>query len=453
MSHNALTLATSLFLQLGACTMSLCAGLERRGHAPLRALLAVAVFYAGELLQEPLRRMAMGSSMPLLMLTFAITLTTTCVAVLLVWRISPWQALFCCTAGYIAQNLISGTSDLIDTLVCAAGRPELPWSSTLLMGCLLVYPLYLWLFVRLVRRHNLADISEPQIILVALAVVATVIGLDVVVKSLGASTLGLEAYLMARLAHGVLCGFTLFSEQKILAARQLATEREVERRMAAERERQYQLSRKNIDAINVKCHDIKHQIRSLADGERVADGRALEDLAAEIAIYDSTVKTENPALDVILTEKGLVCSGEKITLAVIADGRALECLEPQENLLALWKRAGQRHRGGARHRGARAAAHLAQRAALRHHVRHQRGEQLRRGARLQGRRARHDQGRRRQPRLWHQEHARHRRAPRRRPHLRLRGRRLPRGRPATGGVRREGHAACPPRGPSRLKGS
>lgn len=330
MSHNALALATSLFLQLGACTVPLCAGLERRGHAPLRALLAVAVFYAGELLQEPLRRMAMGSSMPLLMLTFAITLTTTCVAVLLVWRVSPWQALFCCTAGYIAQNLISGTSNLIDTLVCAAGRPELPWSSTLLMGCLLVYPLYLWLFVRLVRRHSLADISEPQIILVALAVVATVIGLDVVVKSLGASTLGLEAYLMARLAHGVLCGFTLFSEQKILAARQLTTEREVERRMAAERERQYQLSRKNIDAINVKCHDIKHQIRSLADGGRVADGRALEDLAAEIAIYDSTVKTENPALDVILTEKGLVCSGEKITLAVIADGRALECLEPQE---------------------------------------------------------------------------------------------------------------------------
>lgn len=330
MSHNALALATSLFLQLGACTVPLCAGLERRGHALLRALLAVAVFYAGELLQEPLRRMAMGSSMPLLMLTFAITLTTTCVAVLLVWRVSPWQALFCCTAGYIAQNLISGTSNLIDTLVCAAGRPELPWSSTLLMGCLLVYPLYLWLFVRLVRRHSLADISEPQIILVALAVVATVIGLDVVVKSLGASTLGLEAYLMARLAHGVLCGFTLFSEQKILAARQLATEREVERRMAAERERQYQLSRKNIDAINVKCHDIKHQIRSLADGGRVADGRALDDLAAEIAIYDSTVKTGNPALDVILTEKGLVCSGEKITLAVIADGRALECLEPQE---------------------------------------------------------------------------------------------------------------------------
>lgn len=324
-----IALVTSLFLQLAACTVPLCFGLERRGHGSVRVLLAMGIFYAGELLQDPLRRTAIGSSMPLLMLTFAVTLSTAFVAVLLVWRISPWQALFCCTAGYIGQNLISGTSNLIDTLLVAAGVPMLPWPSTLLVASAIVYPFYLWLFVRLVRRHNLADISEPQIILVALVVVATVIGLDVVVKGLGAAA-GLEPYLMARLAHGVLCGFTLFSEQKILAARQLATEREVERRMAAERERQYQLGRKNIDAINVKCHDIKHQIRSLADGGRVADGRALEDLASEIAIYDSAVKTENPALDVILTEKGLVCSGEKITLAVIADGRALECLEPQE---------------------------------------------------------------------------------------------------------------------------
>lgn len=325
-----IALVTSLFLQLTACTVPLCFGLERRGHGSARVLLAMGIFYAGELLQEPLRRTAIASSMPLLMLTFAITLSTAFVAVLLVWRISPWQALFCCTAGYIGQNLISGTNNLIDTLLVAAGKPMLPWQSIPLAASAIVYLFYLWLFVRLVRRHNLADISEPQIILAALVVVAAVIGLDVVIKSLGAEVMGMEPYLMARLAHGVLCGFTLFSEQKILATRQLATEREVERRMAAERERQYQLSRKNIDAINVKCHDIKHQIRSLADGGRVADGRALEDLASEIAIYDSAVKTENPALDVILTEKSLACSGEKITLAVIADGRALECLEPQE---------------------------------------------------------------------------------------------------------------------------
>lgn len=325
--------ATSMLLQLAACIVPLCLKAPRRRHAGLRVLLAVGMFYAGELLQEPIRQMGISAPdyLPVLALTFAITMSEAVVAVLLVCRVSPWQALFCCTAGYIGQNLVSGLDDTLDSLAQLGLLPV----ATGPLGYLpltfaLVYPLYLALFVRGVRQHNLADISEPQIVMVALVVVATVIGLDVAVKTTGIQTVGAQAYLMARGAHGVLCAFTLFAEQKILTARQLAAEREVERRMAAERERQYQLSRKNIDAINVKCHDIKHQIRSLADGGRVADGRALEDLAAEIAIYDSTVKTENPALDVILTEKGLVCSGEKITLAVIADGRALECLEPQE---------------------------------------------------------------------------------------------------------------------------
>ena len=320
MGPNAFRFALSMMLQLAACAVPLCAHLERRGDAAVRGLLAVGVFLAGELLQEPLRQSVLGSNLPVLMLTFGITLFSTCVAVLLVWRISFWQSLFCATAAYIGQNLMSGTANLIESIVELGLFPGHPWPTNLLIAAAIVYPFYLLLFVRQIRRHNLADISEPQIVLVALAVVATVIGLDVVVKSLGVRVFGLETYLMARLAHGVLCAFTLYAEQKILAARQLATERE----------RQYELSRKNIDAINVKCHDIKHQIRSLADGGRVADGRALEDLAAEIAIYDSTVKTGNPALDVILTEKGLVCSGEKITLSVIADGRALECLEPQE---------------------------------------------------------------------------------------------------------------------------
>lgn len=325
--------ATSMLLQLAACIVPLCAKAPQRSRAGLRALLGVGVFYAGELLQEPIRQMGINAPghLPILMLTFAITMSEAVVAVLLVCRVSFWQALFCCTAGYIGQNLASGLSDAVESLVQVGVLPhemEGPWCMPICF--VLVYTPYLLFFVRGVRRHNLADISEPQIVVVALVVVATVIGLDVAVKTTGIQAVGAQAYLMERMAHGLLCAFTLYAEQKILAARQLATEREVERRMAAERERQYELSRANIDAINVKCHDIKHQIRSLADGGRVADGQALEDLAAEIAIYDSTVKTGNPALDVILTEKGLVCSGEKITLAVIADGRALECLEPQE---------------------------------------------------------------------------------------------------------------------------
>lgn len=325
--------ATSMLVQLAACTVPLCAKAPQRSRAGLRTLLGVGVFYAGELLQEPIRQMGINAPgyLPILMLTFAITISEAVIAVLLVCRVSFWQALFCCTAGYIGQNLASGLSDAVESLVRVGVLPhemEGPWCMPICF--VLIYAPYLLFFVRGVRRHNLADISEPQIVVVALVVVATVIGLDVAVKTTGIQAVGAQAYLMERMAHGVLCAFTLYAEQKILTARQLTTEREVERRMAAERERQYELSRANIDAINVKCHDIKHQIRSLADGGRVADGQALADLAEEVSIYDSAVQTGNLALDTILTEKGLVCQGEKITLSVIADGHLLDGLEPQE---------------------------------------------------------------------------------------------------------------------------
>lgn len=328
----ALLMATSVLAQLAACILPLCACLGRRGNAVPRVLLALLVFYGGELAQEPLRQSALAgaSHMPALMLSFGVTMLESVAFVLMVFEASGWQALFCCTAGYIGQNLVSGTAHLMDTLAAEGLMPSLPWPCSMLVGAAIVYPLYLAFFVRPVRRHGLAGISEPQIVTVALVVVATVIGLDIAVKTVGARVVGLEAYLMARMAHGVLCAFTLYAEQKILAVRRMATEREVERRMAAERERQYELSRKNIEAINVKCHDLRHQIRSLADGGRMADGQALEDLAREVSIYDSVVKTGNAALDTILTEKGLVCQGEKITLSAIADGAALAGLEPQE---------------------------------------------------------------------------------------------------------------------------
>ena len=52
-------------------------------------------------------------------------------------------------------------------------------------------------------------------------------------------------------------------------------------------------------------------------------GEALADLAHDISIYDSSVKTGNEALDTILTEKRLLCESRKITLTCVADGGAL----------------------------------------------------------------------------------------------------------------------------------
>ena len=80
----------------------------------------------------------------------------------------------------------------------------------------------------------------------------------------------------------------------------------------------YQDNKKNVDLINLKCHDLKHQIR-----EHTAKGNITKDTINEleeiINIYDSNVRTGNEALDLILTEKSLLCQKANIKLSCLAD--------------------------------------------------------------------------------------------------------------------------------------
>ena len=68
---------------------------------------------------------------------------------------------------------------------------------------------------------------------------------------------------------------------------------------------------------------MKHQIsRSVA-----AKGEYVKDITDLINIYDTSVKTGNEDLDVILTEKSLKCHSEQITFTCIADGAKLEFMD------------------------------------------------------------------------------------------------------------------------------
>lgn len=90
----------------------------------------------------------------------------------------------------------------------------------------------------------------------------------------------------------------------------------------------YELAKENIKIINIKCHDMKHQIHSLK--EQGYSQKQLESLESSISIYDSICKTENNALDVVLSEKSLYCSSHHITLSYIVDGKALSFMEDSD---------------------------------------------------------------------------------------------------------------------------
>lgn len=91
----------------------------------------------------------------------------------------------------------------------------------------------------------------------------------------------------------------------------------------SERERQYKNSVENVEIINRKCHDLRKQLRALEFVSEEERGKALSEITDSINIYDSEIKTDNPALNALLNEKGLTCLSKGINFTKIVDGNAL----------------------------------------------------------------------------------------------------------------------------------
>ena len=100
----------------------------------------------------------------------------------------------------------------------------------------------------------------------------------------------------------------------------------------------FEMTKENIELINVKCHDLKSQIRSLRNTEGLIDEEALDEMENAINIYGLSIKTGNDALDVILAEKYLLCEKNGIKLTCIIDGDKLDFISPT-NLYSLFGNA------------------------------------------------------------------------------------------------------------------
>ncbi len=95
-------------------------------------------------------------------------------------------------------------------------------------------------------------------------------------------------------------------------------------------EKQYHLSKESIDLINIKCHDLRHQIRDLKNSGKVVSKEELTQIEDAIRIYDTRVKTGNSSLDVILQEKSLICQKNKIMFDYIIDGKQLSFMKEND---------------------------------------------------------------------------------------------------------------------------
>lgn len=103
------------------------------------------------------------------------------------------------------------------------------------------------------------------------------------------------------------------------------------KQMWNEDRKQYQIQKENMDIINIKCHDLRHQIQNFRESPSMAGQEGAEALMNQlensIYIYDSVIKTGNEVLDVILSNVSLRANQKKVQLTAMVDGKAVSFLE------------------------------------------------------------------------------------------------------------------------------
>lgn len=333
--------ALLLALTLGRIALGIwlfTAPLPLRDGSRWRASAAIAclyVFYAALLVMTTTGAGARSGSAFLLaqFITFSLLLLAFVVAVLAVYDTNVWSALFCCSAGYTVQNLATGATELVCSLLKlsshASGEP-VPARIAVAFACTCVAygPAYV-IITRRNMRTGLGRIDNRSMIGMMVVTILVIIGFDLVIKWLTETGIATSAMVLLRMFHGLACLFTLVMEFELLINSRLAAERNVMEQVLAERERQYEAARENIAAIDARVHDIRHAIGRMASADGLGAGE-LRELLREVAVYDSRVQTGNEALDTTLTEQRLRFERAGVGLSCIADGTALGFMAPAD---------------------------------------------------------------------------------------------------------------------------
>lgn len=90
---------------------------------------------------------------------------------------------------------------------------------------------------------------------------------------------------------------------------------------------QFENTKSNMDAINTKVHDLKKILHKVEDKLNDQD---IESLKKALEFYDSTIRTDNDVLDVVLCEKSLICRQSNIKFSCMADASKLKMLTPSQ---------------------------------------------------------------------------------------------------------------------------
>lgn len=251
------------------------------------------------------------------------------------FQISPLTAVFLATAGYASQHF---NYKLIQ-IILGIGEFFAPSLQTNNIGIIFIYAgIYIlfnifiyFIFARRIQSEDSPLLENARNIILGAVILIGATSLNLLFESffnpLSGSSVDLGIFLVGSIYDMISCFLTLTLLFQLFNNKKLTYEYKQSQKIWEQEKKQLKISKENLDYLLILAHDLKHEVEDIGDNNKTERIRKLNDKLADFA---NSLKTGNETLDLVLAERKSKMDKHEITLAVVADGKALDFLRPDE---------------------------------------------------------------------------------------------------------------------------
>ena len=309
---------------------------RRRPLFPLRALGALAVMCAASwvtrslsdewLADVKLQGLCYGLQLLILHVLFLAS-SRFC------YRCQPSENLY---NGLLALTIFKIGWNLFKTgsSVMLVGSVAAPWGMYSLAGSLVSYGVYistavaLWFLYRQTVKEPPYHAPERLMLILTLVFLPLQMALEYCGHVFTAEHEALFIYYLCALLY------TVLNYAALLMIAQLDSFRHENRTMhdfISNKMRYYEMSHDGIVALQTKCHDLKHQIAAIrSEAGKARFDQYLNELEDSINEYSTVIECGNQTVDIVLTEKNILCCANQVKFSYMIDGALFNFLTERE---------------------------------------------------------------------------------------------------------------------------
>ncbi len=246
--------------------------------------------------------------------------------ILLCYSLKAREVLFICAAGYSVEHISNGVVQIVSYIMSRAGVTLDMLAGTFfnLFFKFAVIALLYFTFIRHSVRRERMMLYDGRVFVVAIVNLIICLFFNVF-KTYGAGqpTNAFTTDIICSLYAVTGCLLCLLLQTGFFRESNLKNDNVTLERLLLLEEKKQTLTQETIDLINIKCHDLKYQLRKLEDGTSAANADTIREIYDAFSMYDRVVKTGNDVFDMLLMERIPVCEKRSVKFSYMIDGAAL----------------------------------------------------------------------------------------------------------------------------------